>query len=786
MLFLPILTFSQMNYTIKGTLITADGYAPSGNIIALLPIDSTFLKGDFFLDGQFQLDHLEEPSILLQFTSLEFEDTFIQVDYSNTPVIDLGTIELATSGIALTEIEVKSRRPIYLPQKDGSMTVVIENTALAASNSVQEILSKTPDVLTDEDGNITLFGKGEAIIYWNGKRIVAQQLELIDPATIKKIDIIRNPSAKYDADGAAVINIVTIKQRQDGYQINLKQNATYSDFAGLDTYSSMNANFNKGRFSATTNFSLAQGKDRHILHTTRNRKAADVFLQTDLTTEWKNRYQPFSYYGMGMQYDYQEDSYLSLQYAGFTKNLGGHQLSNNRIEDKESISFYESDIQQQEKRLNHSISLNVYHRLDTLGSSLFLGGQITDFNTRTDNPIEEKRIEERSPSFNFYKNKSALDIDIFSLQMDYTKVFKNKHQFESGVKYSLVGNGSTVQFLEQIENKQLLLIEALSNEFTYQESVAAAYASFSGDLNKSLSYRIGLRSEFTDYQLQLLQGTRQTIADQYLNWFPKLSFRKQLSKQHAINFSYAASITRVPYQRLNPVLHYQDPYTSIQGNPASVPEKTHAFEIASTIHKISLKAGYNYTIDPFGGGAVRGNDNKSYILKRLNFDKRQEWYASASTVFENDWLTSTNTLNFRYRNLIDNEFNFYDVGAKVNAYLYSNNRVSFGALGTIELLFWYRGDNYEGLYHRYSLWNCSLTVEKTFFDNALTCRIIANDLFHTVRAAGDYRIGETDIYFHRHWNTNYIRCSALYNFGKLKKHSYKNKAVGTSESNRAG
>jgi len=782
---LPIILFSQINYTVKGKIVTADGYAPSGNIIALQVKDSIFLKGEFFLDGEFQLNNLDQPSVLLQFTSLEFEDTYKQVTFTDKPVIDLGIIELDKSGLELSEVLVTSRRPVYLQQKDGSMTVVIENTSLSASNSLQEVLSRIPDVLLDETGNITVFGKGSAIVYLNGKRIFNEQVELIDPTTIKKIDVIRNPSAKYDADGAAVIRITTIKATQDGYQGNAKQNISYSDFAGVDTYSSVNLNMQTGQFSTTANYALLQGKDRHILNTTRNRDASDVFLKTDVTTEWRNHYDNYSYYGAGVQYDYQKDSYLSLQYSGYSKQLGGQQLSNNRIEDKEGVSFYESIIDRAEKDKNNNLSFNFNHSLDTLGTAFFLGGQYAGFKMNTNNPISEQRIEADGNSSNIFQNKSALDIDIFSLQTDFTKVFSNKNTFELGAKYSSVANGSSLQFLVANDDNQWLINEALSNQFAYQESILAAYASFNGTVNESLSYSLGLRSEYTNYQLNLFQAQAQSITDQYLNLFPKISLYKQFSDQYTLNISYAASITRVPYQRLNPVLYYQDPYTSIQGNPASVPEKTHAIDVASNFQKTTFKVGYNYTIDPFGGGAIQGKDSKSYILTRLNFDRQHEWYTSVSRTFETKWLTSTNTFSLRYTDIIDTQFDFHEVGAKPNLYVYSNNRISIGKLGHLELLFWYKGTDYEGIYRRHSSWSTSLIVEKSFFDNALTCRFLANDLFHSVRAAGTYSIGETDIYFHRHWNTNYFRVSAQYNFGQLKKNTYKNKSIGKQESNRA-
>jgi len=83
------------------------------------------------------------------------------------------------------------------------------------------------------------------------------------------------------------------------------------------------------------------------------------------------------------------------------------------------------------------------------------------------------------------------------------------------------------------------------------------------------------------------------------------------------------------------------------------------------------------------------------------------------------------------------------------------------------------------------MYNLTLTLEKSFFDKALTGRFIANDIFHSVIASGDYNVGQTEVYYNRRWSTDYFRLSLSYNFGKLKKVNYKNKAIGQSENDRA-
>lgn len=772
--------FAQQQYTVKGTLKMTDGHLPAVNVLILQANDSTFIKGSFFLDGQFEIDHLENENILVEFSSLEFTPFTVPVNFAAQPTIDLGVLEVKTAGLGLEEITVKAKRPTYIQRVDGTTEVLIENTLLAASNSVTEILSKSPDVLINEEGNISIFGKGNAIIYLNGKRIIANQLSLITPSNIKKIEIIRNPSAKFDAEGAAVINIITHHSINDNLQVKLNQNISYSNFAGLDTYSEVNIGAKMGKFATHATYSLLQGKDRHILSTTRNRDAEAVFLRTALTTEWKNDMEAFNNYGLGLQFNHTKNSYFSLEYSGFSENLGGSQLSNNIIEDKESLNFYDSTIERDETDNSNSLSFNYQQTLDST-ASLFIGGQYSKFANTADNAIIENRIEPDFTSTRALQNLRKLNVNISSIQTDFTKTLHNKNTLELGAKYSDISNNSQFDFLTMNDGNNFIIDPSLSNQFNYQESIIAAYAQLNGQLNKRINFSAGLRAEHTNYQLELSQINNQLIKDKYLNIFPRIAANVQISKQYQIGISYTSGINRVPYQRLNPVLIYQDPYTSIQGNPASVPEKTHNFELNNKLAKTNIRFGYTHTIDPFGGGALRGEDDKSYVLIRLNFAKKHEFYTSVSRTFESSWLTSTNTLNLRYTNIIDNEFSFENTGSKPNVYMYSDNTIPVGNLFKINLLFWYLGDEDEGLYQRKSSWNLTLSLNKSFFDNTLQCRLIANDIFHSVRAAGDYSVGETDIYFHRRWNTNYMRLAINYNFGASKKSTFKNKAVGRSE-----
>lgn len=775
---------AQKTYSIQGTVKGENGILPSGNVMALTSTDTTLITGTFFLDGAFLLEGIETPNILLKLSSLEFSDIYLPIERKEESIINVGEIKVSDSTIALDELVVVGKRPDFIQKSDGTLEVVVENTTLAASNTVTEILSKTPDVILDEDENPIIFGKGAAIIYVNGKRITNSQLSLINPSNIQKIEIIRNPSAKYDAEGAAVINIMTTRKRGDGYQVNLKHNMTHSDFAGMDTRSSVGLNFNKGRFSSTANYAFQQGQSRNNLYTTRDRLPEDGFLMTDLLTEWQYELENFSNYDLGLQVELNNNSYVSLEYSGLTEQLGGHQLSTNGITDDAGLSQYESDIQLNEQDQNHTFSLNYSLALDSLGSSIFYGGQSSTFDMNADNLITENSNEYGIAGARWIKNIQDLDIQILSNQIDYTKVFQNNNQFELGAKYSSVKNDFGLDFLISPDNVAFLLDENLSNRFSYHEKVGAAYLSFNQRISNQLSLTYGLRGETTDYILELSQLEGAPITNTFFNLFPNFSANMTFTERNALNFSYTSRIVRVPYQRLNPVLRYQDPYTNIQGNPALKPPKIHSFELMNKLGKTTLKLGYSYFKDPLGGGAIRGDNPKSYTLIRLNYDNKYEVFTSVGRTFNLDWWTSSNFVSLRYTNINDSVNGYQKLGSKPNLYFYSNNSFNIEKLFNIEVSFSFLGEEYEEVFHRLRSYNLSFAINKTFLNQNLNVRLIANDVLNTMQAAGNYNLANTQIFFKRKWTTNYFRISLSYKFGQLKKGVYKNKDVGQAERNR--
>lgn len=784
-LFLQSLKLKAQNIQRISARVTDSNHEPlMGNALIYAVADPGFKKGISFLDGNFELSDINQKEVTLKLSSLLFADTLILVKYNGKAAIDLGTIVIKQRNVQLNEVLVSAQVPLTRHLANGNLEVKVANTVLASSGSLIEILSRAPNVIVNE-GQISVVGKGEATIYLNGRVITAERMSAIPSSQIEKIEIISNPSSKYDAEGKAVINIITKTNAEEGLLASVSQQATASEFAGMSTNTMFDLNYTKEKLSVVGNYSFFNGMYRERLYTTRTRPSATDYLRSELTTNWNGEIHNLSNYGLGAQYNFNKDKTLSLGYSGNIEKEGGSQDSKNNITTNEGTRFYTSDIKKKEQRLNHSFTFNYNQTIDTLGSMFFVGSQYSDYLSNINDLIDEQSFIDGADAFRILQNDVEHKIMISSTQADYAKVFNATEKLELGLKFSYVNTNSGTGFLIADNGGDFIPDENLSSNFEYREKIPAAYLNYSGQMMGKINFGLGLRGEWTNYLLNTSAGGGQAIQDSYFNLFPNLMLSRMISERLKLSASYVSRITRPRYQALNPFVVYQDPFTTIEGNPNLIPEKVHSFELGANYRKIDLRLGYNYVKDPFSAAALRGSIPNSYVLKGLNLEKSHAYFAALSVSTGVDFWTAINTVSLTYTKMIDDQFSFVSLSPRPQWYLYSSNTFKVKNLFKVQLLAWYLGERSTGVYQYRSRSLVSVGIDKEFFNDALKLKFLANDIFNKTNSSGNYSVGETDIFYDRTFNNNYFRLMATYSFGKLKNSTYKNKATGQAENSRA-
>lgn len=685
----------------------------------------------------------------------------------------------------LNEVVIKKQTSLLKYGANGTIDVNVANTLLSTSSSVNELLGRVPNVIVAE-GQISVLGKGEAIIYLNGILINYERFAAIPVSQILKIEVISNPSSKYDAEGKAVINIITKKNIENGILGSASQQITVSEFAGTSTNTLLDFNYTKGNFSFITNYGLQLGKGRELLYTTRTRPNPEEYMQSELTTDWRRQFNNYSNFGFGLQYTFSEKNYISLTYSGNIEDLGGDVESRNSISNNVGNSFYATDIAKNDVLLNQFINLNYNAITDSKGSSLFIGTQYSNYNGTIKDFIDENSLVDERNAEKYLKNNVDNTIDIISIQADYNKKINENTKLETGAKYSNAKVQSGTDFLiSDAENGEFEPDDQLSSDFKYVEKISAVYFNYGSSLGKKFNFSFGARGEWTSYNLHTTANGIQEFKKSYANFFPNVLLNMDVSDDLKAHVSYVSRITRPRYQGLNPFVIYQDPFTTIEGNPNLLPEKVHAFEIGAMYKKFDFRIGYSYKIDPISGAALRGDTPNSYILRSLNIEKEHTFFTSLSRSFTNKWWNSTNTISMNLSKSIDNFYEYALGSVKPQIYLYSNNTLTIPNLFKIQLLAWYLGDKSYGLRSENSRSTVTVGIERNFFKEALKLNFTANDIFHDFMVSGNYDVGQTEIYYHRTYTTNYFKLIATYSFGNSKKQVFKKSEIEQSENNRA-
>ena len=755
-----------------------------GNVIALSAIDSSIIKGELFMDGNFKIFEIEENDFLLKITALGFSDYFQTIHRSNNDtLINAGTIQLKAN-TALKEVEVVSKIPLF--ERDGEKVKVnVENSALSNIGTVLDVLRKSPTVQVNSNDDVSVFGKGQAIIYLDGMQIASTDiLKTISSTEIKEIEIIANPSAKYDASGKAVINIITKKNNLEGYNGNLIHNTLYGKY--LFTYSGLRFNYKRKKWSTFISYGFPHGKwwssDQYYRY----------FKNNDSTiTEMKNNLVTVSdqvnsnNYRAGITYAIDTSSAIGFQYNGFySQNRNTTENVNDVFKNSLPQFSLETHTVSKPKTINNSANINYTKKLDTLKSEFTVAIQYGNFLSKNLDEITQELFAGTTTSEQLKRNKGENNIQIYTAQADLTKAFNKKWKLESGLKESYIVNQSELNFENYSANGEWISDPAYFNGYKYDENISAGYSQLRFSKNK-INARIGARVEYTMSDgFSKITGLK-VIDREYFNVFPSAFFGYDFTKDLNTSIAYSSRITRPTFQDMNPFINYIDSLSSFRGNPYLLPAYTHSLE-ASLIYmkEASLTFSYartngalNLVVDK-----ITGTDAFTAITKNLDYS---ETYSAGITIpYELSWWTTYNYFGYMTNTFVYGSNGSVIQNKKPMFYISLYDEFRVKKWFSTEITFEYTSSGVDGIFGFKPFYNLSANIKKTFFKDKLTCRFIASDILSTAYNRSFSKVEGFDVNYISRQTTHYFVLALNYRFGKLKGNDFKDKTVNQEEYNR--
>ena len=492
-------------------------------------------------------------------------------------------VVVQTNTKQLEEVVVNSRTPLI--KQDDDKTIVDAEQLAESSTNAFEVLEKTPGAIVDQDGNIYLNSATPATIYINGREIRLSAIDLANllknlPAnSISKIEVLRNPSAKYDAaSSGGIVNIVLKK----GVKLGVNGSIDASHFQGVYASDAIGFSVNNSKEKVNTYLSYNFSKKLNFEDLSSNRytNSGGLFKQF-ANTKFNNTN---NYLGAGI--NYQVNKKLNVSYdARISATQNNSNINNNinilSLRTLNSIGQNISVVNNQGPSLFVSNALAAKYKLDTLGSEWSNAADYTYFRANSDQKYQNINILPAKNNLlgdgNILNNKNTL-----SYKSDLIIKTKKKYTIEVGTKLTFSeSKNNSAYFSDTSTGKYIDRLQ--TNKFKYTENIAAAYLQIARTF-KGLTIKPGIRLEFTDIKGRQIIPADTTFAIKRKDLFPYIFLRHKIAKLFGFtlvgNAIYRRSITRPFYESLNPYPRYADQYTYDVGNPGLQPQFTTNYEFS--------------------------------------------------------------------------------------------------------------------------------------------------------------------------------------------------------------
>jgi outer membrane receptor protein involved in Fe transport len=516
--------------------------------------------------------------------------------------VQLGPLALTADSQRLDEVVVRGERSQMVLALDKKVFNVGKDLANAGGTALN-ILGNVPSVAVDVEGNVSLRGSSNVRILIDGKPsgLVSFKggsgLQQLQASMIERVEIITNPSARYEAEGmSGIINIVLKKDQQQGL------NGSFDVIAGHPTNYGLAANVNYRRknlnFFVNYTASYRNTPGRNSLYQEVYRGDSTFASRQSMTSRLNGMNNSAR---AGLDYFFNPKNILTaaytwrtskgkrfsdIEYLDYLPNSARLSAVTKRTQDEtetEPNAEYALTYKRSFAREGHTFTADL-RVLDNWEKSSQFYTQAT--RTPDGKPTGARDILQRSPNDETEKQ--------FLVQIDYVRPFAKDGKAEAGVRSSTrrMTNDFTVE--EQTAEGGWVPLPGLTNTFLYDEIIHAAYGIL-GNKSGKLSYQAGVRAEYTDLNTTLRQ-TGQVNPRSYANLFPSVHVSYELPRQHALQLSYSRRVRRPQYNDLSPYMTFSDARNFFSGNPDLNPEFTNAFEIGhlKTVGKGSFTSSLYY------------------------------------------------------------------------------------------------------------------------------------------------------------------------------------------------
>lgn len=801
---------------ITGSVQDASGKQLAAVSVSLLKAaDSSLVKlAVTNKEGNYEFENIAEGSYFISTTAVGHEKTnsplFVLNEAKSSILI--GTLQMTAVSKGLSEVVVTAKKP-FIETKIDKTIVNVDASPTNAGATAMEVLEKSPGISVDNDGNISLRGKAGVIIMLDGKLSylsaadLANMLKNMPASALDQIEIMTNPSSKFDASGnSGVINIKTKKGKTAGFNGSIMVGLSTSIYKPRGaTYfvpksqNSFNFNWKKNKLNFFGNYNPNAFRGQNTL-TFENRFLNDnneITGYNNSETRFKFRNNNHSL-KLGLDFYADKKNTIGIVLNGFafsghpTPNTVGNLSDQHHVLENRLVSNTTNDI----KFKNGAVNLNWKHVFDSTGRELTVDADYIAYSTVSDllltTDYYNRQLQQTGSSS--LKGHLPSTIDIYTFKTDYTHPIKGG-RLEAGLKFSYVKNDNAVNYENLINGKwEQDLIR--SNHFIYDENINAGYVNFSKEIKK-WSFQAGLRVENTlahGNQLgnQVVQQSK--FKRDTTNLFPTAFVSYKLDDKNSLTVNYGRRINRPNYQDLNPFTFFLDSLSYRQGNIYLRPQYTHNIELTHAFKgKYITTINYNTTDDVISQVNKLDPNNPDSKIRVLTVDNvakfRNIGISVTTPVTIAKWWTAnlfTNIFNNRYKGMFDT----INIDLDFTSFMVNvTNNFTLGKGFTGELSGFYRYKGINNLTKMEPVYQLSVGLQKQVMKGKGTVRMNVRDPFAWQKFEGVSKYGRIDGSFLSRPDIRQVSASFTWRFGKTTQQGQtqrRNNSASQDEQNRVG
>lgn len=772
-IYLFFLLFSTISFSqsiIKGKIIDTEDTPLIYATIVLKNTNLELIEGVITNEaGLFTLQKPIKGDYVIELQYLGYETLSKNIVISETNKnkdLDLGTLQLKEDTNALEEIVLQGNTS-EVSLKLGKKVFRVGKDLTSQNGSATDILSNVPSVNVSPTGVVSLRGNDNVQVMINGRQSAltqSQALEQISADIIERIEVITNPSAKYDASGSAgIINIILKKNRASGFngQIRLMSGIP------ADHRAIANVNYKTKSFNifANTGIRYSDYEGDYSKKQTTIENGISTFLDYN---EDEDRHDDGRIYYLGTDYFLNEKNTITVAYyRNESEDTDVTKLTydvSNSINEMNSLFTLGNS---KEKRNYNQLEGNYTKTFNKKDQKFTTDFQYEFFDSNKKWTLNTDEVAPTQTNISDIQTVAKIDANDFVVQSDFLTSFNENTNFETGIKYE--NRKITNAFLaEELINGNFETIDDINNTLEYKEQIISGYTQYHSKINK-ISYQLGLRLETTSISIDASSASLNSKSI-YTNLFPSANIGYKFNDNTNLQLSYSRRIERPSLWELTPFFELKDFTSRFTGNPQLTPAYTNAFELSTLfkVNKFRLNPSiyYSNTNDVFQYETTQ-DDNEVFTQRPINLDNEKRYgFELSSTYNPLKWLSFSSDFNayiFKQKGIINNNNAHFN-----DATWFFNLSTNLSATKTIKIQtrLYYQGKRYTAQIKTASITNLNFALSKSLFNNNGSLAFNASNILNSRKSKQEIAGENFNINQVRNRNAQRFSLSFLYKFNQ--------------------